>query len=127
MKHYRLRNVAQHGGAPWTDLFVVGVGQKYVAATKSWGSDFDAAAVTQDFTLYTPAAGDIITYPGAVIYNTEALTGPAIATATALLGIVAGTTGNFVAAGSVFTANQSLGSVDTGGAAASVVKVFNGT
>lgn len=128
MKHYKLQNVAQAGGGPFTDLFVVGVGQAYNASTKVWGSDFTAAALTQDYTLFTPAAGDIVAYPSAVIYNTDAVLGGSVASATALLGIVAGTTGVFVAAGSVFTANQTLGPITTDSATtAGMVKVFNGT
>jgi hypothetical protein len=127
MVHYKLRNNAQADG-PFTDLFVIGTSRNYNATTKVWGTDFTAAALTQDYTLFTPAAGDIMAYPAAVIYNTAALTGGAVATATALLGYATGTTGHFVAAGSVFTANQSLAPLAVADATAnSMVKVFNGS
>jgi len=43
MIHYSLRNNAQYSGG-FTDLFILGTTRKYNAATKTWGSDFAAAA-----------------------------------------------------------------------------------
>lgn len=50
MIHYKLRNNAQADGA-YTDLFVLGTRRAYSSSTRTWGSDFTAAAVTQSYNL----------------------------------------------------------------------------
>jgi len=50
MIHKNLRNEAQNDGG-FTDLFILGSDKAYDAATKTWGSDFTAAALTQSYNL----------------------------------------------------------------------------
>ncbi len=50
MIHKVLRNTAQFSGG-FTDLFILGTNRAYSATTKTWGSDFTAAAVTQSYNL----------------------------------------------------------------------------
>lgn len=50
MVHYKLRNNAQFNGG-WTDLFILGSTRAYDATTRTWGSDFTAAATTQSYNL----------------------------------------------------------------------------
>lgn len=67
MIHYKLRNNAQADGG-YTDLFVLGTKRAYDSSTKTWGSDFTAAATTQSYNLIrlTDAAGSplrIVNFP----------------------------------------------------------------
>jgi hypothetical protein len=50
MIHYMLRNCQEAEGG-FTDLWVIGTTRAYSASTKTWGTDFTAAAVTQVYDL----------------------------------------------------------------------------
>lgn len=50
MVHYKIRNNGQADGG-YTDRFIIGSKRAYAASTRTWGSDFTAAATTQSYNL----------------------------------------------------------------------------
>ena len=58
MKHYVLNKEGQWGGAPFTDLFIVGVKRG-----AGGSSDFTADDTTQTLTLTGLDIGDVVAYP----------------------------------------------------------------
>src|ERR1044071_6909828 len=58
MKHYILNKESQWGGAPFTDLFILGVKRGAAGA-----SDFTTAGLSQTFTLTALGIGDVVAYP----------------------------------------------------------------
>ena len=79
-------------------LFILGVGRGTNGA-----SDFTDADAQQDFTLITPAAGDIVTYPLAQAYTKIGFAGGALSAVTLDVGFTAGS--EFLLNGAMFTVN----------------------
>jgi hypothetical protein len=104
MKHYVLNRESQWGGFPATDLFILGATRAAAAA-----SDFTDADTSQTFTLMTPAAGDIVTYPLAQAYTKIGFAGTDLTAITLDVGFAGGE--EFIKDGSMFTVNAGAGSV----------------
>jgi len=121
MKHYNRNRVAQWGGGAFTDLYILGTTRGAAGV-----SDFTAGALTQDFTLETPAAGDILTYPTLAAWCKIGFVGTAVTNASLSAGISAG--------GVEFATSQTVLAVNNGVATKSIdeltvagaVKVFGG-
>lgn len=109
MKHYVLNKAFQWGGASMTDLFILGA-----TRAANGASDFTDADTQQDFTLLTPAAGDIITYPLAVAYTKIGFAGTSLTAVTLDLGVDAGGA-EFILNGAMFSENAAAISIGTAG------------
>lgn len=112
MKHYILNKESQFGGAGFTDLFILGA-----TRAASQASDFTDADTSQQFTLITPAAGDIVTYPLAQAYTKIAFAGTGLTAVAVDVGFT-GSLEYFIKDGSMYAGNAAVAPVitsDTGG------------
>lgn len=112
MKHIILNKEFQWGGLPATDLYILGATRGAAGA-----SDFTDADTSQQFTLETPAAGDVVLYPLAVAYTKVGFVGGALSAVALDVGFT-GSLEYFVKDGAMFAANAVAAPVitsDTGG------------
>jgi len=97
MKTYNARGNNLHLGL-FRYLFILGVGRGAAGA-----SDFTDADTQQDYTLLTPAAGDVVTYPLAQAYTKIGFAGGALTAVTLDVGFTAGS--EFLLNGAMFARN----------------------
>lgn len=101
MKSYVLNKAFQFGGFMATRLHIIGYTRGAAGV-----SDFTDADTSQTFTLETPAAGDFLTYPGAVAFTKIAFAGTSLTAVTLDVGFSGGE--EFLKDGAMFAANASI-------------------